>query len=65
VHTGVWWRDLRERGNLEDRDADAGIILKWTFKMWDGEIWTGLIWLRVGTGNEPLGSTKCGDCLDY
>jgi len=34
--------------------------------------WTGLIWLRIGTGggsfkssNEPSGSIKCGDFLDY
>jgi hypothetical protein len=32
--------------------------------------WTGLIWLRIGTGgsyecgNEPSGSTKCGEFLD-
>ena len=68
MHTGVWWGDLWERDNLEDRGADGG-ILKWTFKMWEGEIWTGLIWLRVETGgplcgNEPLGSIKCGDRLD-
>jgi len=34
--------------------------------------WTGLIWLRKGTGvglfkrdNEPSGSVKCGEFLDY
>jgi hypothetical protein len=28
VHTGFWWGNLRERGNLENLDVDGGIILK-------------------------------------
>jgi hypothetical protein len=32
VHTGFWWRDLRERDHLEDLGVDGRIILKWIFK---------------------------------
>jgi hypothetical protein len=70
VHTGFWWRDLRECDHLGDPGVDGRIILKWVFKKWDGA-WTGLIWLRIGTGggscgcgNEPPGSIKCGEFLD-
>jgi hypothetical protein len=44
-----WWRNLRERDDLDGR-----IILKWIFKMWFGEARTGLLWLRIGTGNGHL-----------
>jgi hypothetical protein len=27
-----------------------GIILKWSFKTWNGEAWIGLLWLRIWTG---------------
>jgi hypothetical protein len=53
VHTGFWWRDLREGDHLEDPGAD-GIKLKWIFKKWDGIAWPGLIWLRIGTGGGLL-----------
>jgi len=39
-----------DRSHVEDPGADGIIIVKWTFKKWDGEAWTGLIWLRIGTG---------------
>jgi hypothetical protein len=48
VHTGFWWEDLTERDHLEDLSVDERIILKWNFKMWDGEAWIKLIWLRTG-----------------
>jgi hypothetical protein len=28
VHTGFWWRDLREGDHLEDPDIDGRIMLK-------------------------------------
>ena len=66
VHTGFWWGDLRERGDLEDLGVDGRIILKQIFEKLDEETWSGLIWLRVGTGggNEPSDSITCGEFLD-
>ena len=42
--------DLSDTVHLEDRNVDMKIILKWTFKIWDGESWTGSILFRIGTG---------------
>jgi hypothetical protein len=38
----------------EDLGLDGTIILKCTFKTWDGKAWTGMIWLRTGTGGGRL-----------
>jgi len=51
------------RPRLEER-----IVLKWIFKMCNGETWTGLIRLRIGTGecgSGNSGSIKCGIFLEY
>ena len=40
----------RERDHLEDIGVNWKIILKLSFKKWEGEAWTGLIWLRTKTG---------------
>jgi hypothetical protein len=52
VHTGFWWRDLREgdHGRPRRRWEDNIKI----FKKWDGRVWTVLIWLRIGTGGGLL-----------
>jgi hypothetical protein len=36
VHTGFWWRNLRETDDLKDPGVDGRIILKWIFRKWDG-----------------------------
>jgi hypothetical protein len=48
VHTGFWWRNLREEDYLKDPGVDGRTILKWINK-WVGAR-TGSIWLRIGTG---------------
>jgi hypothetical protein len=53
VRTGLWWRNLKERGHLED----LGIYwdnIKVNFKEIVIEAWIGLIWLRIGTSGRPL-----------
>jgi len=37
VHTGFWWGNLKERGDLEDPGLDWRIILKWISRKWDWE----------------------------
>jgi hypothetical protein len=54
MHTGFWWRNLRERDHLEDPGIDKRIILRWIFSKWDVGIWTGSIWLRIRTGGGHL-----------
>jgi len=51
-HASFWWGKLRERGHMGDIGVNGRIILKFTFKMWDGRTWTGLTWLGIGTGME-------------
>jgi len=51
---GILWRNLRERGHLEDPDVDGRIILRWIFRKWEVGAWTGLMWLRIGTDSYGL-----------
>jgi hypothetical protein len=54
VHTGFWRRNLKEKDNLEDPDANGRIILMWIFRKWDVGARTGSSWLRIGTGGGHL-----------
>jgi hypothetical protein len=38
VYTGFWWGNLRERDDLVDPVVDGRIILKQTFKKFDGDM---------------------------
>jgi len=37
VRTLFWWGNLRERDHLADLGVCGRIILRWTFRKWDGE----------------------------
>ena len=36
MHAGSWWGSLKERNHLKHLDVDMRLILKGTFKKWDG-----------------------------
>jgi len=36
MYTGFWWGKLRERDHVEDPGLDERIILRWSFRKWDG-----------------------------
>jgi hypothetical protein len=64
----VWWENLRERDQMGDPGAEGRIVLIWIFRKWEVG---GMDWIELGQvagtcecGNEPLGSTRCGDFLD-
>ena len=43
-----------DRDPLGDLSVKERIILKWTFKKWNGEVWTTFFWFRIGTGGGRL-----------
>ena len=45
MHTGFWWRNLRERDNLQDLGVDENIILRWIFRKLDG-VWA-IDWMEL------------------
>ena len=47
VHTGFWWRNLKEGDDLEDLSTDGKLILKWIFNKWNRAACTGLFWRRI------------------
>jgi hypothetical protein len=46
--------DLRERDHWGDPGIGRRIILRWTFRKWDGVVEIGWRWLRIGTGGGRL-----------
>jgi hypothetical protein len=62
----------RKSDHWGDKGVDGMIILGWIFKKRDVEVWTGLSCFGIETvagtcecGNEPLGSIKYGEFLEY
>jgi len=55
VHSRLWWGNLRDRDHLKDPGVDVRIILRWTFRKWDGK-GHGLDQCssRIGTGGGHL-----------
>ena len=49
VCTRFRWGNLREGDHWGDEDVDEMIILKWTFRKWEGVVGTVWSWLRIGT----------------
>jgi hypothetical protein len=52
VHTGFWWRNLRERDHLENPGVDGSIIMMWIFRKCDGGVdWIDLAedWVLVNS----------------
>jgi len=39
---------------LGDPDVDGRIILRWSFRKWEGVVGTGWSWLRIGRGGGHL-----------
>jgi hypothetical protein len=67
---GFWWGDLRQGDYLEDFGVDGGKVLKWIFRKWDvGDVdWIELAQDRDSWRalvNEPSGSIKCEEFLDW
>ena len=69
MRTGFHWENLRETDHLEYPGVDGRIILRWIFRKRDeGDMeWIDLAQDRdtCKGGNEPSGSTKYGEFLDY
>jgi hypothetical protein len=72
VYKGFWWRNMRERNNLEDTGVDWRVILRWmSRKFFRGMDWIDLAqgkdrwWGSCEYGNEPSGSTKCEEFFSW
>ena len=70
--TGSWWANRMERDHWGDLGVDGWIILRWISRTRDvvcGQDWFGPGYGKVADacecGNEPSGSIKCGEFLDW
>jgi hypothetical protein len=54
VCTGFWWGRLREQDHWGDPGIDGRIILRWTFRKWEGVVETGWSGLTIETGDGHL-----------
>ena len=54
VCTGFWWGSLKEEDHWGDPDVDGRMVLRRTFRKWEGRLGTGWSWLRTGTDGGHL-----------
>jgi hypothetical protein len=43
TYTGFWWRKIKGRDHMENKDAIGKIILKKFLKKWSDRSWTGFV----------------------
>ena len=64
MHTGLWWRDSRERGHLEDLDLVGRIIINLQEVGWGGIEWIGVAQDSDRRRAVLNATIKCGEFLD-
>jgi hypothetical protein len=62
MSTGVWWENLKERGNLESLSVGGRIILKWILNRMGSE--EGEILCCRGVGIEGISDVNCWKIFD-
>jgi uncharacterized protein YegJ (DUF2314 family) len=54
VHTGLWWRNLKEMDRFEGAGSNEKMILRWIFRKGNDRAWTEFFWIRTATGGRHL-----------